>query len=159
MIKLVKRVFWAVAILSGACLAGCASDQNAIYQSANHTVQLMKVGPIGEYDSKSMPHALGAGGPTFGAIASQYRWVHVQAITKVDRDTYIHTIARVPDNIPHRGRGFPDNLGFQFRQGAICGCFSCGLQKRCNLLCMSKTAVPRRGRYGGISRPYGRACA
>jgi hypothetical protein len=100
-----KRIFLAMGILSGMCLAGCASDQNAILQSANQTVQLMKVGPIGEYDSRSMPHALGAGGPTFGSIASQYRWVHVQAITKVDRDTYIHTIARVPDNIPQLHSG------------------------------------------------------
>jgi hypothetical protein len=87
-------------IMGGVVLAGCTTDHGTIYQTANRTVQRLVVGPIAEYESKTLPHALGAGGGTFGGTASQYRWVHVQGITKVDRDTWPHTIVRVPDQIP-----------------------------------------------------------
>lgn len=102
--KFRRWIFIATSILTGMYLSGCASGQNVIYQSANHTVQRLTVG-IGEFDSKTIPHALGAAGPTFGATASQYRWVHVEGITKVDRNTFLHTIARVPDEIPQLHRG------------------------------------------------------
>jgi hypothetical protein len=86
--------------LAAACTAlpGCAADHSAIYQNANGTVQRLSVGPWGEFDTRTAPHAFGGNG-TFGANASQYRWVHLQGITKVDRDTYVQTVARVPDQV------------------------------------------------------------
>lgn len=98
--SILRLLFIATLTGFGSLLAGCTTDHGAIYQNANNTVQRLAVGPIAEYESKTLPHALGAGGGTFGPIASQYRWVHVQGITKVDRDTWLHTIARVPDQIP-----------------------------------------------------------
>src|SRR5258708_3231521 len=98
--RIMKLLLIATLTVGGGLLAGCTTEHGAIYQSANSTVQRLAVGPIAEYESKTLPHALGAGGGTFGPIASQYRWVHVQGITKVDRDTWLHTIARVPDQIP-----------------------------------------------------------
>lgn len=94
-----QSLFLVALALGVAVSTGCTTDHGTVYQSANHTVQRLAVGPIAEYESKTLPHALGAGGGTFGPVASQYRWVHVQGITKVDRDTWLHTIARVPDQI------------------------------------------------------------
>jgi hypothetical protein len=95
---LMKLVFWGSIFAASIVFSGCAADHGAIYQSANYTVQRFAVGPWGEFDDKTAPHAFGGNG-TFGANASQYRWVHVQGITKVDRDTYVQTVARVPDQI------------------------------------------------------------
>jgi hypothetical protein len=97
---LLQRLYFAVVVVGCIVVTACSTDHGTIYQSANNSVQRLAIGPIAEYDYKTLPHALGAGGGTFGPIASQYRWVHVQGITKVDRDTWLHTIARVPDQIP-----------------------------------------------------------
>jgi hypothetical protein len=95
-----RQIFQSALAAACAVLTACTTDHGTIYQSAYNTVQRLAIGPIAEYDYKTLPHALDAGGGTFGPIASQYRWVHVQGITKVDRDTWLHTIARVPDQIP-----------------------------------------------------------
>jgi hypothetical protein len=54
---------------------------------------------LGEYDSKTMPHALGAGGATFNQEASQYRWVRVGAESQKHAYTSLVTIALVPDQV------------------------------------------------------------
>jgi hypothetical protein len=128
MMKFIKRGLWSVIVVGLMCLTGCVSEHGEIYQGANHTVQRLSVGPIGEYDSKTVPHALGAAGSTFGEEASQYRWVHVQGITKVDRNTWLHTIARVPDQVPQLHRGdivdvvfltIPDSNYDQFQTAVV----------------------------------------
>lgn len=89
------------ALISTAFLAGCATGRDEMSQNANYTVQRLSVGPHGEYDTKTIPHSLDHGGNgTFNETASQYRWIRAQAITKVDHNSFIFTIARVPDNIP-----------------------------------------------------------
>jgi hypothetical protein len=103
--RLASWLLIACILVGSVVLSGCATDYSAIYQNANHTVQRLAVGPIGEYDSKTVPHALGGPGPNFGKTASQYRWAHVQGITKVDRDTWLHTVAHVPDQIPQLNLG------------------------------------------------------
>jgi hypothetical protein len=80
-----RQIFQSALAAACAVLTACTTDHGTIYQSANNTVQRLAIGPIAEYDYKTLPHALDAGGGTFGPIASQYRWVHVQGITKVDR--------------------------------------------------------------------------
>lgn len=82
-------------------LAGCGSlsaVNNRAVDAANGTMVRMFV-MLGEYDSKTMPHALGAGGATFNQEASQYRWVRVGAESQKHAFTALVTIALVPDQV------------------------------------------------------------
>ncbi|CAJ7239502.1 Uncharacterised protein [Burkholderia pseudomallei] len=82
-------------------LAGCGSlsaVNNRAVDAANGTMVRMFV-MLGEYDSKTMPHALGAGGATFNQEASQYRWVRVGAESQRLAFTALVTIALVPDQV------------------------------------------------------------
>ncbi|AJX22250.1 hypothetical protein Y033_671 [Burkholderia pseudomallei MSHR435] len=84
-----------------ASLAGCGSlsaDSNSADEAANGTMVRMFV-VLGEYDSKTMPHALGAGGATFNQESSQYRWVRVEAKSQKQAFTSLLTIALVPDQV------------------------------------------------------------
>ncbi|QHP90700.1 hypothetical protein EXE55_07015 [Burkholderia glumae] len=83
-------------------LPGCGSlsaVNNSAVEAANGTMVRMFV-VLGEYDSKTMPHALGAGGATFNQEASQYRWVRVEAKSQKQAFTSLLTIALVPDQLP-----------------------------------------------------------
>jgi hypothetical protein len=93
-----KAAFVAGVLAAG--LSGCQSvlDQGAIYQNAQGTVVRMYV-DLGEYESKTIPHALGGFGPTFNETALTYRWVHVRNTSNKDRDTNMHTVALVPDQV------------------------------------------------------------
>lgn len=102
-----KRLLSTFALTGAAILSGCCylspSNECPVYKNANGTVQRLAISPFGEFDTKTIPHAFFPA--SFGATASQYRWVHVQAITKVDRHTILETIARVPDQIPQLYQG------------------------------------------------------
>jgi hypothetical protein len=88
-----------LSLLAG--MAGCGSlsaVDNSAVDAANGTMVRMFV-VLGEYDSKAMPHALGAGGATFNQEASQYRWVRVEAKSQKQALTSLMTIALVPDQV------------------------------------------------------------
>ncbi|WP_124605537.1 hypothetical protein [Burkholderia sp. Bp9142] len=81
------------------CIAPLSADRNsADFAASGKMVRMFVV--AGEYDSKTLPHALGAGGTTFNQSASQYRWVHVMAQGHKGFRTTLYTIALVPDQVP-----------------------------------------------------------
>jgi len=98
MFKAFMAVLVAGALAAG--LSGCQSvlDQGNIYQNAQGTVVRMYV-DLGEYESKTIPHALGGFGPTFIETVLTYRWVHVRVTSNKDHDTNMHTVALIPDQV------------------------------------------------------------
>ena len=100
------RMYGFFGLLAGmaGCIAPLSADRNSADFAANGKMVRMAV-MAGEYESKTLPHALGAGGPTFNQSASQYRWVHVAALSHKGWKTTLWTIARVPDQIPQLHRG------------------------------------------------------
>lgn len=96
-----KRLMYGLSLSFLASLAGCGSlsaVDNSAVEAANGTMVRMFV-MLGEYDGKTMPHALGAGGATFNQEASQYRWVRVGAESQKHTFTALVTIALVPDQV------------------------------------------------------------
>jgi hypothetical protein len=96
---LIYALFLSLLAGTAGCIAPLSADRNSADFAADGKMVRMAV-MAGEYDSKTLPHALGAGGPTFNQSASQYRWVHVAALSRKGWKTALWTIALVPDQIP-----------------------------------------------------------